>query len=171
VIIGGWRGPAWRITSADPGQVRQVRDWIRSAITQHHCPADPADAALAVSELYTNAVLHGPAGGRVLAGYCLWSAGARIVVADGGGPTTPRIRQDTSMAEGGRGLQVVDSVAVQWGSFRLPGAQAVWCDLGQPLRAPDADAWAWLRTVLAACPLADGTPRSPAGRPALAGVR
>ena len=51
------------------------------------------------------------------------------------------------MAEGGRGLQVVDSVAVRWGSFRLPGAQAVWCDLGQPLRAPDADAWAWLRTV------------------------
>src|ERR1039457_4948813 len=59
---------------ADPGQARQVRDWIRSAVTRHHCPVDPADAALAVSELYANAVMHGPAGGRGLAGHCPWSA-------------------------------------------------------------------------------------------------
>lgn len=104
MIIGGWRGPGWRIVDADPGQARQVRDWIRAAITRHDCPVDPADAALAVSELYANAVMHGPAGGRVLAGYCLWSAGARIVVCDGGGPTTPRVRQGADLAECGRGL-------------------------------------------------------------------
>jgi hypothetical protein len=170
VIIGGWRGPAWRITDADPGEVRQVRDWIRAAVARHHCPVDPADAALAVSELYTNAVRHGPAGGRVLAGYCLWSCGARIVVCDGGGPTTPRVRSGAGLDEGGRGLQVVASIAARWGSFRLPGGQTVWCDLGQPLRAPDADAWAWLRRVLDAYPLVDGAPCHPAGRPALAGV-
>ena len=159
MIIGGWRGPGWRITDAGPGQARQVRDWIRAAITSHDCPVDPADAALAVSELYANAVMHGPAGGRVLAGYCLWSAGARIVVCDGGGPGTPRVRQDAGLAEGGRGLAVIDSVAARWGSFRLPAAQAVWCDFGQPLRAPAGDAWAWLRWVLAACPLSAGAPQ------------
>ena len=94
----------------------------------------------------------------MLAGYCLWSAGARIVVCDGDGPGTPRVRASAGLAEGGQGLQVVDSVAARWGSFRLPGAQAVWCDLGQPLRAPAGDAWAWLHCVLSACPLA--TPRS-----------
>jgi len=159
VIIGGWRGPGWRITDADPGQARQVRDWIRAAITRHDCPVDPADAALAVSELYANAVMHGPAGGRVLAGYCLWSAGARIVVCDGGGPGTPRVHQRAGLAEGGRGLQVVDSIAARWGSFRLSGAQAVWCDFGQPLRAPASDAWAWLACVLSACPLSAPAPQ------------
>jgi anti-sigma regulatory factor (Ser/Thr protein kinase) len=171
VIIGGWRGPGWRIVTSDQEQARQVRDWIGSAVSRHGCPVDPADVALAASELYANGVMHGPPGSRVLAGYCLWSAGARIVVCDGGGPTSPLVRRTESLAEGGRGLQVIDALAVQWGSFRLPGAQAVWCDFGQPLRAPDADAWAWLRRVLAAFPLGDSVPFRPAARPALAGAR
>jgi Histidine kinase-like ATPase domain len=162
VIIGGWRGPGWRIVTGDQEQARQVRDWIGSAVSRHDCPVDPADVTLAISELYANAVMHGPPGSRVLAGYCLWSAGARIVVCDGGGPTAPQIRRAESLAEGGRGLQVIDALAGRWGSFRLPGAQAVWCDFGQPLRAPDADAWAWLRRVLAAFPLGDSTPFRPA---------
>jgi len=170
VIIGGWRGPGWRITDADPGQARQVRDWIRAAIARHDCPVDPADAALAASELYASAVMHGPAGGRVLAGYCLWASGARIVVCDGGGPGTPRVRQGAGLAEGGRGLAVVDSVAAQWGSFRMPAAQAVWCDFGQPLHAPAGDAWAWLRCVLSACPLSPPAPQHDRKR-AAAGVR
>jgi hypothetical protein len=136
------------VTDADPRHARQVRDWIRSAITRHGCPVDPSDAALAVSELYTNAVLHGPAGGRVLAGYCLWSGGARIVVCDSGGPGTPQLREVPGQAEDGRGLALVDSVTARWGSFRLAGAQVVWCDLGKPLRAPADDAWAWLHRVL-----------------------
>jgi hypothetical protein len=66
------------------------------------------------------------------------------------------VRRAASLAEGGRGLQVIQALAAQWGIFRLPGAQVVWCDLGQPLRAPAADAWAWLHSVLAACPLTAG---------------
>ena len=73
------------------------------------------------------------------AGYGLWSAGARIVVCDGGEPGKPRVRQGAGLAEGSRGLQVVDSVAARWGSFRMPGAQAVWSDFGQPPRAQASD--------------------------------
>ena len=171
MIIGGWRGPGWRITDADPGQARNVRGWIRSAITGHPCPVDPDDAALAVSELYANAVRHGPAGGRVLAGYCLWADGARIVVCDGGGTGTPRVPPGGGLAEGGRGLAVVDAVAAAWGNFRLPEAQVVWCDFGQPLDVADGDAWAWLRCVLSAHPLISGTRSRRAARPELAGVR
>jgi hypothetical protein len=36
-------------------------------------------------------------------------------------------------------------------------ARVVWCDLGQPLRAPASDARAWLQRVLPACPLAAST--------------
>jgi anti-sigma regulatory factor (Ser/Thr protein kinase) len=171
VIIGGWRGPGWRIVDADPARAGQVRDWIRSAISRHHCPADPDEAALAASELYANAVVHGPEGGLVLVGYCLWAAGARIVVCDGGGLTAPRVRRDASWAEGGRGLQVIDALAAQWDSFRLPAAQVVWCDLGQPLRVPAADGWAWLHRVLAVRPLTAGPAYQLPASPAPAGVR
>jgi anti-sigma regulatory factor (Ser/Thr protein kinase) len=171
VIIGGWRGPGWRVVDADPGQVRQVRDWIKAAINRHDSPVDPDEAALVISELYTNSVMHGPEGGRVLVGYCLWAAGARIVVCDGGGLTAPQVRRDAGLAEGGRGLQVIHAIAAQWDSFRLPGAQVVWCDLGEPLRAPASDAWAWLHRVLAVCPLTAGTTCRLPTPPAPAGVR
>ena len=148
MIIGGWRGPGWRIVTGDQEQARQVRNWIGAAVSRHGCPVDAADAAVVVSELFGNAVLHGPAGGRVLVGYCLWRGGARLVVCDGGGPGTPRLVHGGELAEGGRGLRVVDSLAARWGSFRLADAQAVWCDFGQPLRAAASDAWAWLHSVL-----------------------
>ena len=48
---------------------------------------------------------------------------------------------------------VVDSLAARWGSFRLAGALAVWCDFGQPLHAAAGDAWAWLHLVLSVCDL------------------
>jgi len=118
-------GGSW---TPDPAHGKQVRDWIRSVIIRHECAVDPADAALAVSELYANAVMHGPVGGRVLADYCLWSSGARIVVCDGGGTATPQLRQGTGLAEGGWGLQIIDSVAGRWRSFRLSGIQVVGCD-------------------------------------------
>ena len=153
MIIGGWRGPGWRVIDPDPRHGGQIRDQIRSVVSGHGCPVDPADAALVTSELFANAVMHGPAGGRVLLGYCLWRDGARIVVCDGGGPRMPRLRECSDLAEGGRGLHVVDSLAARWGSFRMSGALVVWCDLGQPLRASDSDAWAWLRLILSVCPL------------------
>ena len=49
VIIGGWRGPGWRVVDADPDQVRQVRGWIRAAINRPDSPVDPDEAALVIS--------------------------------------------------------------------------------------------------------------------------
>ena len=154
MIIGGWRGPGWRVVDGDPRGAGKTRDWIRSAMAGHGCPVDLDAAALVTDELFVNALMHGPAGGRVLAGYCLWREGARIVVCDAGGTTTPQLRQADAGSEGGRGLHLVEELSARWGNFRLPGAQVVWCDFGQPLRAPASDAWAWLRRVLSASPLA-----------------
>lgn len=143
-----WRGPGWRLFDADPGCGKTVRDWIRYVVASHPGPADPEDAALVSAELFANAVMHGPPGGRVLAGYVLSQHGARIVVCDGGGATMPRLRDSTGLDEGGRGLHVVDALSAQWGSFRAADAQVVWCDLGQPLDATASDAWAWLTAIL-----------------------
>jgi hypothetical protein len=89
----------------------------------------------------------------VLVGYCLWRAGVRLVVCDGGGSGLPVLRQAGDQAEGCRGLLLIDALAVRWGHFRLPGAQVVWCDLGEPLPVPGPDAWAWLDPVLSGCEL------------------
>ncbi len=124
MIIGRCRGPGWQVFHADLWLSRRIRGWITSAISGHDCPVDAADAALVVTELFSNAVRHGPAGGRVLVGYCLWQQGARLVVCDRGGPGTPRLVEGGQLAEGGRGLHVVDSLAARWGSFRPAGALA-----------------------------------------------
>ena len=158
MIVAGWRGPGWRVVDADPREVRQIRAWIRSVITGHGCPVDLDAAALVTDELFANALMHGPSRSLVLVGYCLWHEGARIVVCDGGGLTTPGLREADAGTEDGRGLHLVDQLSARWGSFRLPGAQVVWCDFGQPLRAPANDAWAWLRRVLSISPLSAGRP-------------
>jgi anti-sigma regulatory factor (Ser/Thr protein kinase) len=153
MIIGGWRGPGWQVFDADPELAGQIRGWISSAISKHDCPVDTDDAALVVTELFGNAVLHGPKGGRVLVGYCLWKEGARVVVCDSGGPGTPLIAHYDGLTERGRGLHIVASLAARWGSFLVEQGRAVWCDLGQPLRAAPSDAWAWLHLVLSVCDL------------------
>jgi anti-sigma regulatory factor (Ser/Thr protein kinase) len=154
VTSGRWRGPGWRLFNADPACGKTVRDWIRYVVASHPCPADPADAALVASELFANAVMHGPSGGQVFAGYVLWPHGARVIVCDGGGITTPRLRDGSGLEEGGRGLHVVDALSAQWGSFRALQAQVVWCDLGQPMHAAAGEAWAWLSAALAEFTLA-----------------
>jgi anti-sigma regulatory factor (Ser/Thr protein kinase) len=148
VFTGRWRGPSWRVIDADCSQAWLVRTWISTAVSSYRCAVDPGDVALAADELFANAVLYGPRPGLVMAGYCLWPAGIRIVVADGGGPGQPRLRSGTGLAEGGRGLLLVDALATQWGCFRLGSSQVAWCDFGQAMPARADDAWAWLRQVL-----------------------
>ena len=153
---GTWRGPGWRWFDADPACGKAVRDWIARVVGAYSCPVDAPDAALVVSELFGNAVMHGPEAGNVLVAYLLWRDGARIVVCDRGGPTLPQLRARDGFAEGGRGLQVVDALAARWGSFRAAHVQVVWCDLGQPLPATGAQAWAWLNGALAGSTLGAG---------------
>jgi len=167
VSSGTWRGPGCRLFEAHPARGKLARDWIARVIGAHACRVDTQDAALVVSELFGNAVTHGPDGGRVLIAYLLWRDGARIVVCDRGGPTLPQLRNHNDLAEGGRGLQVVDALAARWGSFRAARAQVVWCDLGQPLPAATVEAWAWLNNLLAGSDLGPG-PGEP--RPAQAGA-
>jgi serine/threonine-protein kinase RsbW len=156
VSSGTWRGPGCRLFEASPAYGKPARDWITRIVSAHACPVDPQDAALVLSELFGNAVTYGPGGGRVLVAYLLWQDGARIVVCDRGGPTLPQLRDPSDLAEGGRGLQVVDALAARWGSFRAARAQVVWCDLGQPLPAATAEAWAWLNNLLAGSDLGPG---------------
>ncbi|MFI9064499.1 ATP-binding protein [Streptomyces sp. NPDC053429] len=90
------------------------------------------DVLLCVSELATNALLHGVPPGR---GYRLrllrFGGVVRVEVHDSGGGR-PRIGGRSDDAECGRGLLLVAAVADRWGvGPRSPG-KTVWCELDIP---------------------------------------
>jgi anti-sigma regulatory factor (Ser/Thr protein kinase) len=102
----------------------------RRATREHlesRCPDDVvATAALLVTELVTNAVLH---------------AGTDIVVAVDHKPGRVIVRvcddSDASLvqreheptAATGRGLWLVDRLATSWGVDEVPGGKEVWCEM------------------------------------------
>lgn len=75
------------------------------------------DAVLAVSELFTNAIVHtesGEPGGQAVVHVGLWQAGTRIAVTDQGTPGVPVICRPAAPglpSESGRGLLVVSGLA------------------------------------------------------------
>ena len=85
-------------------------------------------AQLLVSELVSNAVMHG--GGPVVLRVIERDRGARvrIEVADGGNGL-PRMRRAAPQDVSGRGLRLVDELANGWGSSNVGGATSVWFEV------------------------------------------
>jgi two-component sensor histidine kinase len=111
-----------------PNAVSDSRDRVRSSCP-HLPPGVLNDALLLTSELVTNAVRHG-GGGDIS---CRLWPGQRVVrleVADGNG-TLPREVDRGLVADSGRGLHIVDTLASRWGS--TPGqresGKTVWFEL------------------------------------------
>ncbi|MER5358118.1 ATP-binding protein [Streptomyces sp. NPDC002785] len=87
-------------------------------------------AALVVAELTANAVLHGRLDGRGFRlGLALLPSGRlRIEVTDPRGERRPTASPEA--VEGGRGLIIVDALAVQWGVDTYPpSAKTVWAEV------------------------------------------
>jgi GAF domain-containing protein/anti-sigma regulatory factor (Ser/Thr protein kinase) len=84
------------------------------------------DAVLAVSELVTNAVLHG--GPPVELRLKPFPGGIRVEVRDGSRitPVRPFATTDTMT---GRGIALVEAVSVRWGVDQLADGKTVWCEL------------------------------------------
>ncbi|MFE6978993.1 ATP-binding protein [Streptomyces sp. NPDC057682] len=107
--------------------VRVAREFVREPATEWGFGARLDDILLCVSELATNAVVHGVPPGR---GYLV-----RVLLADEGrallvevhdsGDGVPAARVPDG--ESGRGLLIVTALADAWGvGERLPG-KVVWC--------------------------------------------
>jgi anti-sigma regulatory factor (Ser/Thr protein kinase) len=102
-----------------------MRDFCNAAhLGEDHCET----AALLVSELVTNAVIHGRTRATLVAerpGNVL-----RVSVVDAD-PQMPDPGKETPEdAESGRGLRIVAAVADRWGVETLPeGGKAVWFEL------------------------------------------
>jgi anti-sigma regulatory factor (Ser/Thr protein kinase) len=90
------------------------------------------DAELVVSELATNAVRHsasGRFGGRFLVSVQAHADRLWVGVLDEGGPSSPRLFRSYPEGEGGRGLLLVASLAVDWGVWGDEHGRTVWAVL------------------------------------------
>lgn len=109
-----------------PASIASVRRFAVAACLAGGLAALCDTVALLVSEVATNALVHGAgevqvrvsASGRVL----------RVEVEDGS-PRMPERRRAEPLAEGGRGLDLVEQLSVGWGVYREGAGKVVWFEV------------------------------------------
>jgi anti-sigma regulatory factor (Ser/Thr protein kinase) len=119
------------ITESVPAARRFVSDMMRDNDTV----ADIDTARLLVTEIVTNAVLH--ALSPMILTVEVSADVVRIEVRDGS-ELPPQLRDFSPIAATGRGLRLLESLALRWGVRPEPsGGKVVWCDIG----ASSGSAW------------------------------
>ncbi|MGJ5988010.1 ATP-binding protein [Streptomyces acidiscabies] len=126
--------------AAHPGSPAQARRLVRARLTGWAVCEDTCDsAALVITELVTNAIVH-TAGGVVV---CELQDGAemlRIAVRDEGcAPGEPRPSPQLPEEEHGRGLLLVDALCRAWGAQEHGLGLLVWAELPRGASAPHND--------------------------------
>ena len=111
---------------AVPGAVPQARALLRRVVEGTSFAGRLDDGELALSELVTNAVLHGREG--ILVSVVLTDATLRVQVADAS-PVSPSFSMLDPTAVTGRGLMLISAVADRWGVDPTPDGKAVWFEL------------------------------------------
>jgi anti-sigma regulatory factor (Ser/Thr protein kinase) len=104
---------------------------VRSLLEGHIPATSASDAALLVSELVTNSVVHANVGaGRALTvEVTTLDDRVRIAVTDPGSCLRPCILPPDPETPGGLGLMVVDELCETWGVRQDLGPTCVWCEL------------------------------------------
>ena len=113
--------------AAEPASAAAARRFIRDFCIAADLPDDVCQkAALLVSELVTNAIIHGRTRATLTAerpGGCL-----RVSVQDSN-PHLPDPANPTADSESGRGMRIVMTVADRWGVDTSIDGKAVWFEL------------------------------------------
>ena len=129
------------ILEAEPEAVPRARRLVRSALSGLP-PEVAADAELVVSELVTNAALHGEAPITVRVLLDRW---VRVEVEDAR-RTAPIMPRSNTEAMTGRGLAMVAALSSGWGmELAASGGKVVWAELGrdgarsEPASQPEVD--------------------------------
>jgi anti-sigma regulatory factor (Ser/Thr protein kinase) len=139
---GHGRGRAGEVRAASvvllpcvPSSVAVARGRIAAELRQAGLfAAAVGDAALVISELLSNAILHA----RPLPDSCIrvsWilsGASVEVIVSDGGSPTRPRASRPSLSSIGGRGLGIVEHLCSSWGVHADEGGTTVWAVVPAP---------------------------------------
>jgi anti-sigma regulatory factor (Ser/Thr protein kinase) len=111
--------------AAEPPAVPRARDFLGETLRRWDVPkALITDALLLVSELVTNAILHGrpPIELRVRR-----TRAHVLLEVDDGATVLPRKLRPTPDDEHGRGLQLAAMLSDRWGTRPLRDGKSVWC--------------------------------------------
>jgi anti-sigma regulatory factor (Ser/Thr protein kinase) len=93
-------------------------------------PELSGDTALLVSELATNALMHGSVRGRMFrVALTLTGPALRVEVSDARGERLPNPRDAAPGDQFGRGLLIVRMLAARWGVEERTVGKTVWCEL------------------------------------------
>lgn len=92
------------------------------------------DALIVLSELVSNAVRHADplADGQIQVGWEIAAETLEIAVTDGGSASDPVADTAAMTAVGGRGLDIVRRLSVDWGVRAEPGQVTVWAAVPVP---------------------------------------
>ncbi|MGW7594492.1 ATP-binding protein, partial [Streptomyces rubiginosohelvolus] len=111
---------------AVPQAVPEVRQILRERFDGD----EAGDLLLCVSELLANVITHvgerTPVSLRVSA---TPSGRVRIAVSDPAAAIWPVLRETGPEGTSGRGLQLLDALALRWGVEQAPYRKTVWCEL------------------------------------------
>ena len=116
--------------AAEPASARLARRFMRDFCTAADLGDDVCEtAALLVSELVTNAVIH--ARSEMELGVQMRGDRIRVEVVDRSDEPVRR-RGAEGDDQSGRGMDLVESLAAAWGIERLPGGKCVWFEVERP---------------------------------------
>ena len=125
-VEAGALGGASRTFTPAPDAPRAARHFVLTVLDEWGASHLRDDAALVVTELTTNAVLHARSGFRVVVTAA--PASVRISVADDS-PVAPGFQDFSLAGNSGRGLGLVSAVCRQWGTTHLESGKVVWAEL------------------------------------------
>ncbi|MFJ6480892.1 MULTISPECIES: ATP-binding protein [unclassified Streptomyces] len=108
----------------------QAAPTLRHAVREHLGPGS-GDAELCVTELLANVIRHLGEGTPVTLRVTGTGRAARtrVELTDPAPRAQPVLRQAEEGAESGRGLALLDAVALRWGVTRGTRTKTVWCEL------------------------------------------
>lgn len=114
-----------------PEAAAEARQWVGTVAAIGGASEEITDdARLLVSEVVTNAVVHSASRGReagVTIQVTVQPGRLTVEVADAGGPAAPMRRADSDGLDAhGRGLDLLDLVAADWGVRGDLGGRVVW---------------------------------------------
>jgi two-component sensor histidine kinase len=113
----------------------QARAYVREALRNGHPPIPPGpldDVVLVVSELVTNAFRYGTEPGDSLRVTVTLPPGTVRVEVSDTVRRHPHLRNESGERARGRGLHIVEVLALRWDVDERPFGKTVWAEVARP---------------------------------------